>query len=148
MGSAHAIANIGTDSIAYHDAIGVANTSAHGIANRLAERSSVGVVHRLTECSSVGVAHRLTDGLAERSSASHVGNGCLFLMECCAVDVLCSWRHTCQRKLSHREHMQTPCAPPEYGRQISSLTLKCNLEICTYSISGARAAGAALCSLG
>merc|ERR1712151_756364 len=81
-------------------------------------------------------------------STGHVGNGCLFLMECCAVDVLCSWRHTCQRKLSHREHMQTPCAPLEYGRQISSLTLKCNLEICTYSISGARAAGAALCSLG
>merc|ERR1711933_285383 len=53
-----------------------------------------------------------------------------FFMECCAVDVLCSWRHTCQGKLSHREHMQTPCAPPENGRQISFLTLKCNLEIC------------------
>merc|ERR1712186_320068 len=47
---------------------------------------------------------RLTDGLAERSSASHVGNGCVFLMECCAVDVLCSRRHTCQGKLSHRVH--------------------------------------------
>jgi len=57
-----------------------------------------------------------------------------------AVDVLCSWRHTCQGKLSHRERMQTPCAPPEYGRQISFLTLNCNLEICTCSISGVRAA--------
>merc|ERR1711915_1112351 len=64
-------------------------------------------------------------------STGHGGNGCLFLMECCAVDVLCSWRHTCQEELSHREHMQTPCAPPEYGSQISFLTLKCNLEICT-----------------
>jgi len=54
----------------------------------------------------------------------------VFFMECCAVDVLCSWRHTCQEELSHREHMQTPCAPPEYGSQISFLTLKCNLEIC------------------
>jgi len=55
----------------------------------------------------------------------------VFLMECCAVDVLCSWRHTCPGEPSHRERMQTPCAPPEYGRQISFLTLKCNLEICT-----------------